>query len=71
MKMNGKLHDGVKYRLISAGFDVGNRVSIRVDGEEYAADYRGLNVVVYDHKTGTVLDSLSIDTNEEGDIKRR
>ena len=71
LKMNGKLHDGVKYRLISAGFDVGNRVSIRLDGEEYAADYRGLNVVVYDHKTGTVLDSLSIDTNEEGDIKRR
>ncbi len=71
LKMNGKLHDGIKYRLISAGFDVGNRVSIRIDGEEYAADYRGLNVVVYDHKTGTVLDSLSIDTNEEGDIKRR
>lgn len=71
LKMNGKLHDGVKYRLISAGLNVGNRVSIRVDSEEYAADYRGINIVVYDHKTGTVLDSLSIDTGEDCDIKRR
>lgn len=71
LKMNGKLHDGVKYRLMSAGFDTGNRVSIRVDNEEYAADYRGLNLVVYDHKTQTVIDSLSIDTGEDGDIKRR
>lgn len=71
LKMNGKLADGTKYRLMSAGFDTGNRVSIRIDNEEYAADYRGLNVVVYDHATQTVIDALSIDTSEEGDIKRR
>ena len=71
LKMNGKLADGTKYRLMSAGFDTGNRVSIRIDNEEYAADYRGLNIVVYDHATQTVIDALSIDTSEEGDIKRR
>lgn len=71
LKMSGKLHDGVKYRLMSAGFDTGNRVSIRIDNEEYAADFRGLNLVVYDHATQTVIDALSIDTSEDGDIKRR
>lgn len=71
LKMNGKLFDGTKYRLMSAGFDTGNRVSIRVENQEYAADYRGLNLVVYDHKTQTVIDTLSIDTGEDGDIKRR
>ncbi|MBR5231556.1 MAG: sulfatase-like hydrolase/transferase [Clostridia bacterium] len=70
VKLNGKLPDDVKYRLMSAGHDAGNRVSVKLDGDEYAVDRRGINMVVYDHITQMVIDSLCIDSHDNCDIRR-
>ena len=49
----------------SAGFEVGNEASIKIDGEEYAINSRGLNVVIYDKVLGIVCDSFSVDTYDD------
>ncbi|MBR5231956.1 MAG: polysaccharide deacetylase family protein [Clostridia bacterium] len=70
VKLNGKLPDGVKYRLMSSGLEVGKYASIKVDGKEYAVDKRGINIVVYDHVSQMVIDSISIDTYWNNAISR-
>jgi len=44
----------------SAGYSVGNKSSIIIDGAEYSQNARGLNVVVIEE--GEVIDSVSFDT---------
>lgn len=70
LKKNSKLPDGVSYRLMSSGHDAGNRVSILIDGEEYALDTRGLNIAVYSHTYDAVIDTLCLDLHEDCDLKR-
>lgn len=54
-----------KVKLVSAGFNAGIRkASIWIDGKDYAHNKRGLNIVVYDKTTETILDSVSFDTYE-------
>lgn len=52
----------VTYELVSGGYYVGARANIIVDGIDYAVGKRGMNIVVYDNKANTVLDSVCFDT---------
>ena len=49
--------------LFSAGWEDGNRSSIRINGTEHSQNSRGLNVVVFNQRTGIVEDSVSFDTH--------
>ena len=46
----------------SGGYDSGSGCSIKIDQEEYAKNRRGLNIVVYNLLTQTVIDSICFDT---------
>lgn len=48
--------------IVSAGFACGNTSSIRLDGNDYSQNSRGLNIVVIDKASGHVISSVSIDT---------
>lgn len=62
---SGKLQNGTEYEIVSAGYDTGEYVaSIRLAGEEYAVNDRGMNFVVYDEKNHEVVDSVCFDTHE-------
>ena len=50
------------YVISSAGYSAGNNSSIIIDGVEYSKNVRGLNIVVYNPETRTVIDSFGIDT---------
>lgn len=54
--------DGLTYSIVSAGLDSGSASSIILNGAEYSKNSRGLNIVVYDKKYGTVIDSVAFDT---------
>ena len=51
-----------KYELHSSGWWTAWGASIKLDGNEYAVNSRGLNIVVYDDERGLVLDSVGFDT---------
>lgn len=53
------------YEITSAGYESGNMCSIRIDGTEYAKNMRGINIVVYNSVTKTVVDSVCFDTFEQ------
>ena len=61
---NYPINDSRKLRLSisSAGYMCGNLSSITVNGTNYSRNGRGLNIVVIDKQTGTVISSASIDT---------
>lgn len=57
--------DGDAVELLSIGFDATGLKpmgSIKINEEEYSPNSRGLNFVVYDKVTGTVIDSVNFDT---------
>jgi len=62
---------GAAYAIESAGYQVGNYCSIRIDGVEYAKNRRGLNIVVYDNRAGEVVDSVAFDTHVQEMTVRR
>ncbi len=53
---------GNGYTLVSGGMDSGNKSSIEINGEEYSAGGRGINVVIYDTALHIVVDTVSFDT---------
>ena len=57
--------NGLKIQLISAGWLNGQEASITIDGVQYANNTQGLNIVVYDHEEGLVIDSVTFDTHQE------
>lgn len=57
----GTLKDGTEYEIISGALRYGNVCSIVVGGEEYAANKRGFNIVVYDDLAGKVIDTRVFD----------
>lgn len=57
--------DGLNVALKSAGYEAGSVASIVIDGVEYAKNWRGLNVVVFDNETNTVIDSFVVDTFQQ------
>ena len=48
--------------LCSSGWFDSPYVSTKINGIEYVQGGRGLNFVIYDYKTGLVIDSVSFDT---------
>ena len=62
----GKLDNGLKYHIESAGLPAGNFCSIIINGHQQAVNRRGLNFVVYDNELGKVVDSVAFDTWAEG-----
>lgn len=62
LTMSGLLEDGkTPYEILSGGHDYGNHVSIMINGEEYAPDHRGMNLVVYDSAEEKVIDRVRFD----------
>ncbi len=58
------LNNGVGYSLTSSGFQVGAEAEITIDGQNYARNGRGMNVVIYDNEHNLVLDSVSFDLHD-------
>lgn len=55
--------DELRFKIESAGFDVGDNSSIKLSGKEYSRNERGLNIVVYSKLTDRVIDSVNFDTS--------
>lgn len=62
--------NNVSISLVSAGYENGNRASIKIDDKEYAINSRGINVVIYDLEKHVVVDSLCIDTYSNNKVSR-
>ena len=58
----GVLSDGTPYQLFSSGFQEKDDSKIIIDGTDYSYNQRGINVVIYDHESGLVIDTASFDT---------
>jgi len=59
------LLDEDRIKLISVGYDSMTRTrtaNIQINGKEYSLNGRGLNIVVYDKVTKTIIDSVAFDT---------
>jgi hypothetical protein len=52
--------NGVSYDVVSKAY-IGNIAEIKIDGIDYATNRRGLNIVVFDLMTKTVIDSVCFD----------
>ena len=52
----------ITYEVKSAGFSLGNFSSIKINGQEYAKNQRGLNFVIYDLSTKEVAERITFDT---------
>lgn len=52
----------VALHVESANFDAGNYSVIQIDGQDYSVNDCGLNIVVYDKKKGSVIDSVCFNT---------
>ncbi len=57
------VHAKNTFAAASSGSQAGNKVSIGINGKEYAENKTGLNFVVYDHVSEQVIDSSSFDTS--------
>lgn len=55
---------GHRVSILSQGAQAGNHASIQFDGEEYAPDGKGMNVVVYDPVQDLILSSRSFEITE-------
>lgn len=72
LEETGNIRNGrSNYLIVSAGYDSGNSCSIQIDGKEYGKNQRGLNIVVYNYITKTIVDSVCFDSNEEGRTANR
>lgn len=63
---SGKLDNGLRYHIESAGLPAGDFCSIIINGHQQAVNYRGVNFVVYDNELGKVVDSVAFDTWAQG-----
>jgi len=55
--------EGVDVNMKSELLDNGNMASICLNGIEYAINERGINIVVMDNSSGTIIDSVTFDTH--------
>ena len=58
----GKLPDGTSFKIESGGLFFGNKASCLINGVEYSKNGRGLNIVIYNKKKGSVADAAVFDT---------
>lgn len=61
---------GAAYSIVSAGVESGDVSSIIIDGEEYSRNNEGINIVVYNHETGQVVDAVCFDTGGDFSANR-
>lgn len=55
--------DGFKIDVTSAGLNCGNVASIKINGENYSMNKRGINIVAIDILSKTIIDVVNIDTH--------
>ena len=60
-----------KFDLTSEAWKTGNRAAILVNGIDFACNRRGINIVVYDTKNDTPVDSIYYDSHQENDVFSR
>ena len=58
----GVLSDGTTYQVYSSGFQGKNTSKIIINDTDYSCNQRGINIVIYDHESGLVIDSCTFDT---------
>ena len=54
---------GTQIKLLSSPYRGKNRAEIKINGEEFSDNFRGLNLVVYDMENKCVIDTVSFDTH--------
>lgn len=59
---SGTLSNGSSYSAVSAGYDYGCMCSVVIDDTEFSPNARGINFVVYNSKTGEIVDACAFDT---------
>lgn len=57
--------ENLPIHLISAPWRNGNRASIVINNIDYACNRRGVNIVIYDIKSNTPIDSIYYDSHEK------
>ena len=62
---------GATLHIESANFDAGNYSVIQIDGKDYSVNDCGLNIVVYDKKKGSVIDSVCFNTYSGLDFTKK
>jgi hypothetical protein len=65
LRLGGELADKTSWDIVSSG-DFEEASSIAISGLNHAINSRGLNFVVYDNVTKTIIDSVAFDTNQAG-----
>lgn len=62
LSCEGETDGGLAYRITSSGWYSGAKAVICLDDEDCARNARGINIAVYDHASGKVIDSVNFDT---------
>ena len=64
LEVNGRLDTNDKIEIVSAGFNAldANKAIIRINGTDYSPNSTGLNFVVYDKFSKTVIDAVAFNT---------
>ncbi len=57
--------DGHAIRVKSAPWNDGNAAEIMIDGKDYAVNQRGINIVIFDKKQDSVMDTVCFDTHSK------
>ena len=58
----GTLSDGTPYQVVSSGYLAEDKSEILINNINYSSNKRGINIVVFDHESGLVIDSCTFDT---------
>lgn len=58
------INSGRKFELRSQAWRNGNKAEILIDHMNYAVNVRGINIVVYDIESNTVIDSIGYDRHD-------
>ena len=61
----------MSYSVISGESECDRYSSILINGHEYSRNMRGLNFVVYNNKTGRIIDEVSFDICSGDTISNR
>ena len=57
--------------IISAGFESGDKSSIKIDSVEYSNNRRGLNIAIFHYKSLALVDKFFVDTCEDSSLTIR
>lgn len=57
--------------IVSAGFEMGDKSSIKIDDIEYSNNRRGLNIAIFHYKSLALVDKFYVDTCEDNSLTIR